>query len=406
MRVALDVRVLQGEDAQRGIGNYTRGLAQALDALADRGLEIVHLVDGRAGEPAIEGCGAATRIDIGEFRSRGPWAAIGGSPDAKALARAAEHCRADILHVCSPLHGPFEWRAMRRGATVATFYDLIPLADASQFIDRWPEAARTRYLRRLDALKRLDRVFAISRSSAEEFERIARGCPERIDVLYPALRSELERFARSQRPAGQPESGGPNGYILGFASMNPSKNTETLLRGFAALEPGLRRRYPLVLCGSSEAALPERVRSLSRTLSVAGEVEFREGVQSDEALADLYAGAALFVLPSTMEGFGLPALEAMAFGAPVAASDIPVLREVLDETGSYFDPLDPASLAWTITGTLNDSARREKMAAEGRVRASRFSWRDTGEKALDAYRQLAECRTRDARSSRDPVASA
>jgi glycosyltransferase involved in cell wall biosynthesis len=389
LRVALDIRILQGEDARRGIGNYTRGLAEALGALADGGLEVVHLIDGRAGEPASDGCRAQARIDIGEFRRRGPLARLGGSPDARALARAAERCGAVVLLVCSPLHGPFDWRAMRRGATVATFYDLIPLVDASHFIDRWPERARRRYLRRLAALRKIDRLFAISRVSAQEAERIAGFDARRIGVFYPALRSELERLAAPRHPTAHSSAGEPGGYILGFASMNPSKNTEALLRGFALLEPGFRREHGLVLCAANDAALAERVRGLARELGISGEIDLREGSQSDEGLAALYSGAALFVLPSTLEGFGLPALEAMAFGAPVAASDIPVLREVLDKAGVYFDPYDPASIARTIAETLKDGALRARMREAGRIGARRFSWRETAQRALETYESLA-----------------
>jgi len=108
-------------------------------------------------------------------------------------------------------------------------------------------------------------------------------------------------------------------------------------------------------------SIPEGVRLLGRV--------------EDEALPALYSGAAGFVYPSIYEGFGLPPLEALACGCPVAVSDIPALREVCGKTAVYFDPFSPEDLSNKLGWLLQlDSAQRASLAEQGLKRATRYSW--------------------------------
>ncbi len=140
LRVGMDIRILQGEDAYRGIGHYVRGLTEALLRLArdrERGeeagprLDIVLFWDARRSPPQLEYEGAEAQVEVwpeeeGRFRSRLREWGIGSAPDARALVRAAHRARVEVLHIGSPLHGPFEWCVAKGLPLVATVFDLIP----------------------------------------------------------------------------------------------------------------------------------------------------------------------------------------------------------------------------------------------------------------------------------------
>jgi glycosyltransferase involved in cell wall biosynthesis len=104
-------------------------------------------------------------------------------------------------------------------------------------------------------------------------------------------------------------------------------------------------------------------------------------------LEGLYALAACFAFPSLYEGFGLPVLEAMARGVPVACSDRASLREVAGSAALVFDPEDPRSIANAVTRLLDDPAEAERLRVAGRAQASRFTWEATARGVLETYRR-------------------
>ena len=125
------------------------------------------------------------------------------------------------------------------------------------------------------------------------------------------------------------------------------------------------------------------------------------GPVSAELLEGLYAAAALLATTTLHEGFGLPVLEAMARGVPVAASDLAVLREVAGDAAIWHDPRDPSSVAAALRRLLAGGAEVERLRAAGRDRAQRFSWRATAEATARVYDRALSARAprRPARAS-------
>jgi glycosyltransferase involved in cell wall biosynthesis len=158
-------------------------------------------------------------------------------------------------------------------------------------------------------------------------------------------------------------------------AKRPHKNQELLVR--AARE--LPEAWVVVLAGHPEPYDAE-LRELAAAERVADRVRFVDYLP-DEELEALWSIAAVAALPTLGEGFGLPVLEAMRRGVPVACSDIPVLREVAGEDARYFDPHDPASAGAAIVAAAGD----ERLGAAGRERAERFSWRTAAEGTFEAY---------------------
>ena len=104
-------------------------------------------------------------------------------------------------------------------------------------------------------------------------------------------------------------------------------------------------------------------------------------------LYDLFRGALAFVYPSTFEGFGMPVLEAMAAGVPVACSDIPPLREIVEGMAVFFDPEDDGAMRTAIEGVLEDSS----LAEPARAHAAGFTWERTARETLDFLLRIARC---------------
>ncbi|CAN5836709.1 glycosyltransferase family 1 protein [soil metagenome] len=171
----------------------------------------------------------------------------------------------------------------------------------------------------------------------------------------PADRGMLERHGLAGRR-----------YVLAVSSRNPNKNFAAVLATVQALR-GMG--VELVIAGGSNP------RVFGSGAEISGGSKVTEvGYVSDSELRSLYEHAAAFVFPSRYEGFGLPPLEAMSLGCPVIASDIPVLREICGNAALFFDPEDSGMLAATLCRLLSDPETAEKLRAEGRRRAQRFTW--------------------------------
>lgn len=227
-----------------------------------------------------------------------------------------------------------------------------------------------------DAARGADVVVTITRHSAKRIvEQL--GIPaERVLPIH--LGVDHARFA----PDGPPPStaGLPERYLVYPANAWPHKNHERLLEAFARVgDPSLH----LVLTGQAfgreaELAAHPRVRHLGHV--PAGE------------LPALYRGAVAMVFPSLFEGFGLPPLEAMACGCPVAASDAGAIAEVCDEAVVAFDARDVDAIAAAIESLAADEALRERLRRAGLERAAGFTWERTAREHLRAYELAAGAR--------------
>lgn len=187
--------------------------------------------------------------------------------------------------------------------------------------------------------------------------------------------------------AASPPPTVPGSYALFVGTVEPRKNLELLL----AVWQGLRRRRveppPLVVCGKVGWATEELRRDLEKATREGWLVPL--GYATDGELAALYRDATLVLLPSWYEGFGLPALEACAAGAPVVASDLPVLREVLGDGARYAPPDRPDLWMTAITELLRDDRARAELGRRGTARAGRFGWSRTAAETAEAWRAAA-----------------
>lgn len=272
------------------------------------------------------------------------------------------------LYLPTQLHRRLLWSPGNTGPIgvsrqVLTVHDLSTLDHPEWFARRfalWYGALLPRLIRKVRA------IITVSHFSKERIVRFTSVDPDRVHVIYNGVD---QRFRSAdpksiKRVLADFDISCP--YVLFVGSLEPRKNLRILLEawrlgGFdgATLAVVGATGRPFSRCEFD--LIPKGVRLL-------GSVE-------DEVLPVLYSAAAGFVYPSIYEGFGLPPLEAMACGCPVAVSDIPAHREVGGETAMYFDPFSPEDLSSKLECLLRlEGAPRASLVQRGLQRAVRYTW--------------------------------
>ena len=199
----------------------------------------------------------------------------------------------------------------------------------------------------------------------------ARFQPRSIDMLTPVLAS-MDLV--------------PEAYVLCVGTLEPRKNLITLFEAYSRLPADLRARYPLVLAGMKGWHTEELMTSAQALLA---RQELRIlGYVSDETVAHLYSGAAVVCYPSRYEGFGLPALEAMASGVPVICSNATSLPEVVGPDGLLFDPDDVLGFTEGLRQVLEDRQFARALGLRGLARSYEFSWHKCATETLDVYAKV------------------
>lgn len=230
------------------------------------------------------------------------------------------------------------------------------------------------------AARRADALITATVAARDEICAALGLAPDRFDVVPHGVDLPQARPCGSGAGRMRERLGvGDERIVACVAAKRPHKNQEVLVRAAAKLPQGII----VVLAGHPEA-YDLQLRALARELGVEARVRFVDYLPDDE-LEDLWRAASCAALPTLGEGFGLPVLEALARGLPVAASDIPVLREVGGSLPRYFDPHDPAAAAGAIAGLLADPPP----ADAAKARAAEFTWARAAEGTLAAYQRAA-----------------
>jgi glycosyltransferase involved in cell wall biosynthesis len=217
-----------------------------------------------------------------------------------------------------------------------------------------------------------------------------------VTVVPNAAGPEYRPISRAAAAAGTGKRFSlPTPFILSVGDLQPRKNQVGLIEAFARLV----RAYPqlkhkLAIAGKP-AWLADRVYQAACDSGVADRIQFL-GFVTDQDLLQLYNACDLFVFPSFYEGFGLPALEAMACGRAVACSDTSALPEVVDGAAILFDPHSANEMARAMADLLLDAELRGRMERLGQSRASQFNWQSTAQRTLEVFHRVLE-RSRPAR---------
>jgi glycosyltransferase involved in cell wall biosynthesis len=405
MRIVLDLQACQTSSMQRGIGRYSMALAQAM-ARNSGGHELRIILNGEFADSALAiravFDGLVPQSQISTFDAPMPVAAH----DERNLwrTRAAERIREhylttlqpDIVHVASLFEGWTDNAVSSvehgdgRFDTAVTLYDLIPLMRKDQYLADPHMAAW--YHRKLQSLKNAELLLAISAHSRLEAIGALGLAPASVVNISSAADEMFRplRLDREQQLALRARLGLTRPFIMYTGGFDHRKNVEGLVDAYAMLPGELRARYQLaIVCSIAQADRTRLERAAAKAGLAPGDLVLT-GFVPDADLVALYNSTALFVFPSLQEGFGLPALEAMACGAPVIGSNSSSIPEVIGRADALFDPTQPAQISAAIAGVLGDPEFEASLRAHGLVQARLFSWDASAKCALAAFEQRHE----------------
>jgi glycosyltransferase involved in cell wall biosynthesis len=353
-----------------GVETYLRELCRCLLARPDAPRLTIFLnpaghaalkAEPWAGEAELVRCPTVGRAGV---RMIGELTALGALVDRR---------RADLVHSVA-MTGPLATRARR----VVTVPDTIWITH--------PEDTITHRLWRAVVpvvAKRAHRVVAISHAAGEDLRRDL-GVPRaKLDVVPLGYGSPAVVAPTPDSELRAKLGLAPGPIVLNVGQKKPHRNLERLIEALVAVREAVPDAR-LVLPGPPNAAAEDALRAHAERHGVGAAVTI-PGFLETADLEGLYAAARAFVLPSLVEGFGLPVLEAMARGLPVACSRDSAPGEVAGDAGLTLDPTSVASIATATTALLTDDALHARLIAAGRVRAAQYTWERCADETLAVY---------------------
>lgn len=307
------------------------------------------------------------------------------------LPRILDRVQCDLIHIPH-----FNVPLRLRTPFIATVHDLIMLeqpwsARASTRSRSVFELKRAGFRLTLNHVARHARaIITVSNHARNQIIHTLRMSPERVHVVYNGVDSDATSAAPTQTPTDgsvlRTRVRPP--FLLNVGNSYPHKNIETLLHAFSFLladHPDVQ----LVLAGPDNV-FQQRLRAEAREIAIPDDRLFFAGFVSDDDLRWLYAHAAAYVLPSKLEGFGIPPLEALRFGTPVAASRASCIPEILGDAAVYFDPDDLESMVGAVESLLDDPSARTRTLAHAPALLARYRWDRAAQQVLDIYHATAK----------------
>lgn len=244
--------------------------------------------------------------------------------------------------------------------SVISIMDLGFLHWPNQFTKK--DFFQLKYMTRL-SIKRAKKIIAISEFTKQDIVNTYGIKPEKIVVAYPGVNQTKNKKLKAKNKYGK--------YILFLGTLKPSKNINGLIEAFKLLD---EKDLKLIITGK-KGWLYQQIFEKVKELDLEEKVIFT-GFVSDQEAEKLLKNAEVFVLPSFWEGFGIPAVEAMAVGIPVVASNAGSLPEILGNAAVIVDPNKPEDIAAGIKKAINDAKLRKQLVAAGRERALVFNWQN------------------------------
>lgn len=403
MRVLIDLQGCQTESRFRGIGRYSMSLAQAMarnagdheiwvavNASFPEGIDDIRAgLDGLVPQERIRAF--HTLREVGWPHREDAWRREASE---RMWETFLQGLQPDIIHVSSLFEGSQGGAVTSIGKlgsppipTAVTLYDLIPLLNPDTYLSS--EWVRSWYTDKVESLKRASLLLSISEHARSEALDAMDLDPAKVVNMSSAISPHFvpKVIGATERTLLSSRFGITGEYVMYSGAMEPRKNAERLLQAFASLGPAHLAKTQIVIAG--KIAPHDRVRfdALVAKLGIADKVVLT-GFITDEELITLYSATSAYVFPSLHEGFGLPALEAMACGAPTIGSSTTSVPEVIGRADALFDPADTEDIARSMRRVLEDPDFAASLREHAAVQATRFSWDATAITALKAMEAI------------------
>lgn len=404
MRIVIDMQGAQTESRFRGIGRYTMAFAQAV--VRNSGEHEIILALSGLFPDTIETIrtafdGLLSQQNIRVWHTLGPVQECEvGNNIRREVAEVVREAflaslQPDIIHICSLFEGFGDDAVTSIGRfdtttpVSVTLYDLIPLLNASEYLAPNPPYAGY-YQHKIEYLKQANQCLAISEFARKEgiahlsiSEDSCINVSTAIDAhFYPQSINDAHANTLYQK------FGLTRPFVLYTGGSDQRKNLPRLIEAYAKLPKALRAKNQLLFAGKMGHDYIAHLKGCAQSAGLQADELVFTGYITDEELVQLYNLCQLYVFPSWHEGFGLPALEAMACGAPVIGANTSSLPEVIGLEAALFDPLDVESIATKMQYALEDDVFRDTLRENGLQRAKLFSWDETAKKALAAWKTV------------------
>jgi glycosyltransferase involved in cell wall biosynthesis len=264
-----------------------------------------------------------------------------------------------------------------RGPLAVTVHDLSHLV-VNEIVSNWKKRTYAQLMYRA-LRRRASIIFTVSQFTRSELLRLTRG--PRDDNIVPAhLGISAEWQVAQHRPALRTRP-----YFVSVANIKPYKNIGRLVEAFVKIRQHIP--HDLVIVGQSEGLTTGESPQFFERVQAAGERVHMTGFVSNDELVSLVGHAQALVMPSLYEGFGLPPLEAMAAGVPVAVARSGSLPEICGDAALYFDPLNVQDIANSLLELAHRPELRERLVAAGRERAKLFTWESCARRTAEGLRR-------------------
>jgi glycosyltransferase involved in cell wall biosynthesis len=237
------------------------------------------------------------------------------------------------------------------------------------------------------SIQKADRIIAISETTANAIVKYIGGEVEKkITVIYNGVSGKRfdTYYHEENNKKNLQLSGIKPPFILFVGTIEPRKNLSVLLKAFQILKIEKNIPHQLVIAGAAGWKLSSFTNSQKQLNLTEGDLKIL-GYVSEYELQYLYSNASLFIMPSLYEGFGMPPLEAMHFGVPVIASNIPIFREILGNSAKYFSPHDFNELSSIIYTLLTNDRLLKDMQLKGKEQSKRYSWQQAAKETLAIF---------------------
>jgi len=392
MRIVIDLQALQTASAIRGIGRYTSSLVCEM-LRSERDIEYILLLNNQSELSYHQSIIDELKETVGEngivyFPAPKNMNYVTSSPITRRVAelireRFIDALKPDVLLITSL----FEFDAItsvrpkeeRSYFTAVILYDLIPLSDREQYlahpmVEQW-------YFDKIEHFKKCDLILSISQYSLDDaVQKLELSRKTCVNISGASNLTDYHKANEKCLDSEVVEI--PQDYVLYVGGFDQRKNVDRLINAFANQPSEVIEKYSLVLAGKIDRGDKERLKNIAHEFSLReGKIIFFDYVD-DNLLIELYKRCSLFVFPSSNEGFGLPPLEAMGFGALVIAANKASLPEVIGNCEALFDP-DGSDFPTMLTHALTDESFRDRLIAHSKKRARLFSWKKSSEVALD-----------------------
>ena len=388
MRIGIDLQGVQSEGSRsRGIGRYSLEIIRHLIKESPRDYFVLIANASLSNlESLFKSELVQNNVSYFEWSSPCPFDYLSNNPNLYELALYIKSYSCSCLHldvviITSFLEGFSENslieydRDLIDVKILSIFYDLIPLLNPHFYFKDNLEFEKF-YRNKLNKLKKVDGLMAISDSAAKEASEYLEFDTNFVFNISSACDRDIFNTTRSITASNLIIPILESPFLLYAGAGDTRKNLKGLLEAYSLLPLELKH-FKLVLAGKLYQLEKELIDTWIKDFSIDPTKVVKTGYISDDDLVILYRSCYLFIFPSFHEGFGLPVLEAMSCGAPVIGSEVTSIPEVIQNSEAMFDPADTNSIKQLILKVLKNSEFRDKLVVNSKSQCKRFSWSNT-----------------------------